>query len=66
MLDPARLFKKYRIIYLGSIKPMVQLSSDQKRKIAFTAAQAWGADKMFEELFRELAGQASKTASTGP
>lgn len=35
-------------------KPTIQLTSDQKRKIAFTAAQAWGADKIFEELLGEL------------
>ncbi len=27
------------------------LSSDQKRKMAFTSAQAWGADQIFEEMF---------------
>jgi len=26
-------------------------TEDQKRKIAFTAAQAWGADKIFDELY---------------
>lgn len=37
-------------------KPMgTPLSSDQKRKVAFTAAQAWGADMIFDELFQELA-----------
>lgn len=30
-----------------------QLTSDQKRRIAFTSAQAWGADRMFDELFGE-------------
>lgn len=30
------------------------LSLLQKRKIAFTAAQAWGADQIFDELFNEL------------
>ncbi len=30
-----------------------ELSADQKRRIAFTAAQAWGADRLFDELFRE-------------
>jgi len=35
-------------------KPLNELTSDQKRKIAFTAAQAWGADKIFEELHGEL------------
>jgi putative GTP pyrophosphokinase len=29
------------------------LTPDQKRKLAFTSAQAWGADQMFEELFLE-------------
>jgi ppGpp synthetase/RelA/SpoT-type nucleotidyltranferase len=28
------------------------LSSEQKRRLAFTAAQAWGADQIFDELFR--------------
>jgi ppGpp synthetase/RelA/SpoT-type nucleotidyltranferase len=31
-----------------------QLTSDQKRRLAFTAAQAWGADHMFEDLRAEL------------
>ena len=31
-------------------KPEHQLSTDQKRKVAFTAAQSWGADMIFEEL----------------
>ncbi len=31
----------------------VELSRDQKRKIAFTSAQAWGADQLFNELFIE-------------
>jgi|SRR5581483_2243025 len=35
-------------------KPSQPLTSLQKRKIAFTAAQAWGADQIFDELFREL------------
>jgi putative GTP pyrophosphokinase len=35
-------------------KPSKKLDSLQKRKIAFTAAQAWGADQIFDELFREL------------
>ena len=29
------------------------LTSDQERKLAFTSAQAWGADHIFDELFRE-------------
>lgn len=31
-------------------KPGAALSSDVKRKIAFTSAQAWGADQIFNEL----------------
>lgn len=31
------------------------LSGDQKRRLAFTAAQAWGADRIFQELQTELA-----------
>lgn len=30
------------------------LSVDQRRQVAFTAAQAWGADRVFEELAIEL------------
>jgi ppGpp synthetase/RelA/SpoT-type nucleotidyltranferase len=29
------------------------LTSEQKRRLAFTSAQAWGADQMFNELFKE-------------
>jgi ppGpp synthetase/RelA/SpoT-type nucleotidyltranferase len=29
------------------------LTAEQKRLVAFTSAQAWGADHMFERLFRE-------------
>ena len=35
-------------------KPAEGLSDDQKRRLAFTAAQAWGADRIFQELFEEL------------
>lgn len=31
-----------------------ELSGDQKRRLAFTAAQAWGADRVFQELQSEL------------
>jgi ppGpp synthetase/RelA/SpoT-type nucleotidyltranferase len=31
-----------------------QLTTDQKRKVAFTAAQSWGADQIFDEPFRQL------------
>jgi putative GTP pyrophosphokinase len=29
------------------------LTPDEKRRMAFTAAQAWGADRLFDELLRE-------------
>lgn len=35
-------------------KPSVKLTSDQKRRPAFTAAQAWGADQIFDEMFRQI------------
>jgi putative GTP pyrophosphokinase len=31
-----------------------ELLADQQRRLAFTSAQAWGADRIFEELFGEL------------
>jgi len=34
-------------------KPSDELSPDQQRRLAFTAAQAWGADRIFEDLIRE-------------
>lgn len=33
-----------------------ELTSHQKRKLAFTAAQAWGADQIFHELQGDLGG----------
>lgn len=41
-------------------KPSGTLTADQRRRAAFTAAQAWGADRIFEELAQEL-----QTASHG-
>lgn len=38
-------------------KPSAPLTSTQTREIAFTAAQAWGADQMFAKLFKELGGK---------
>lgn len=38
-------------------KPPSQLDSDERRKIAFTAAQAWGADTLFSELGARLLDQ---------
>lgn len=35
-------------------KPFSDLSEDQQRKVAFTAAQAWGADLIFCDLAAEL------------
>lgn len=35
-------------------KPTTPLTSAQKRKVAFSSAQAWGADMIFEELRSEL------------
>jgi len=38
-------------------KPNQQpLTAEQKRRIAFTSAQAWGADQIFDQLFRERTG----------
>lgn len=37
-----------------SYKPPAPLTADQQRRFAFTAAQAWGADHMFEQLRGEL------------
>jgi len=35
-------------------KPSSKVASDQKRRLAFTAAQAWGADQIFDELHRQV------------
>jgi len=35
-------------------KPSGDLTPDQRRRVAFTAAQAWGADRIFNELAQEL------------
>jgi putative GTP pyrophosphokinase len=35
-------------------KPHQSLAWDQQRQVAFTSAQAWGADWIFNQLFREL------------
>jgi putative GTP pyrophosphokinase len=35
-------------------KPVTELTSLHKRQLAFTAAQAWGADQMFETLAGDL------------
>lgn len=38
-------------------KSSAPLSQHQAREMAFTAAQAWGADQMFAKLFKELEGE---------
>jgi ppGpp synthetase/RelA/SpoT-type nucleotidyltranferase len=35
-------------------KPLVPMSAHQRRLIAFTAAQAWGADQVFAQLVDEI------------
>ena len=35
-------------------KPEVELDADEKRLFAFTAAQAWGADKIFDDLYHKV------------
>ncbi|MGQ0815937.1 MAG: GTP pyrophosphokinase [Gemmatimonadota bacterium] len=44
-------------------KPKGELSDDQLRRFAYTAAQAWGADRAFDELCRELAEQGQEPAA---
>jgi putative GTP pyrophosphokinase len=38
-------------------KPSTPLTAIQAREVAFTAAQAWGADQMFAKLSKELGGK---------
>jgi putative GTP pyrophosphokinase len=38
---------------LGYKPGQVPLSTEQKRRLAFTSAQAWGADQIFNDLVRE-------------
>jgi putative GTP pyrophosphokinase len=35
-------------------KARAPLVADQQRRLAFTAAQAWGADRVFDELYTEI------------
>jgi putative GTP pyrophosphokinase len=35
-------------------KPGVQIDRDTKRKLAFVAAQSWGADEMLESLYQQV------------
>jgi ppGpp synthetase/RelA/SpoT-type nucleotidyltranferase len=41
-------------------KPGKELTKDQKRKVAFTAAQSWGADEIFNELAKSLISTSNK------
>ena len=45
-------------------KPPAELSSDQQRRFAYSAAQAWGADRVFEELWQELDRNGVEAASS--
>ena len=48
--------QKHDLIY----KPSGTLTSDQRPRVAFTAAQAWGADRIFEEPAQELVGGSAR------
>jgi putative GTP pyrophosphokinase len=41
-----------------------ELTSDERRQMAFTAAQAWGADKIFEELSQVLISNDNEPTSS--
>lgn len=45
-------------------KSETPLSSDQKRRVAYAAAQAWGGDRIFEDLFKEIQQQSPEAASS--
>lgn len=47
-------------------KPPDELSSDDRRRIAFTAAQSWGADQIFDDLYRRLAPGTASTIDRAP
>lgn len=42
------------------------LTADQERRFAYTAAQAWGADRVFDELWKELGGLGPENSQAGP
>ena len=46
-------------------KPVEALDDDQTRRLAFTSAQAWGADRIFHELFQELVSFESNQLTGG-
>lgn len=35
-------------------KPAMPLTAEQRRLLAYSSAQAWGADRVFDQLFREV------------
>jgi len=37
-------------------KALVDITKEQNKLFAFTAGQAWGADKIFEDLFHQIYG----------
>jgi hypothetical protein len=39
----------------SATNPSTELSSDQKRRLAFTTAQTWGADLIWDELNEQTA-----------
>jgi putative GTP pyrophosphokinase len=43
--------------YKPGVKP---LTPDETRRLAFTSAQAWGADRIFDELFRDRTAKAAE------
>lgn len=43
---------------LGYKPNLVPLDADAQRRLAFTSAQAWGADRVFDELFQERSNRA--------
>jgi ppGpp synthetase/RelA/SpoT-type nucleotidyltranferase len=45
-------------------KPDGELDSHFRRRLAFTSAQAWGADQIFNELQREIAQQSQPEATS--
>jgi GTP pyrophosphokinase len=45
-------------------KPTRPLTPDQKRRFAFTAAQAWGADLIFQGLCEELKSETTETRAS--
>lgn len=42
---------------LGYKPGELPLEPDEERQLAYTSAQAWGADRMFDELFRKRSGR---------